>query len=473
MSRAATARQPFPLRLNLTETGRWLRVNAVYLLICTALAAAIWLGAHDLVRGTKMGLVLAVLIATAPITVVLGLIRPMWCPFALYAFLVPFNQLVLVGTLGTLAKMLGIVSSAAIVFWILRSKRFVPPPLTVYAWGALIAWMVASAFWAYDPQRSLIAIQTFAQLYLLFVIVAIAASDELDVRVVTSALSVGGIVAALYGGYLFYTAGGQFEHRMAINTSSEGVDPNHFAASLLLPMSLVTVTAFGARGWTKLALLGGSCVLLAGIYASASRGAMLSVVGIMLYMFIRTRYRFQIATLATAAVGLGIFVNPYAWSRVMSDYSGGSGRLSIWQIAFEAFKPRWLAGVGMDNFSLAFNREFLHVYVPLSTDWSRNAHNLIATVGVELGVIGLLLVFAVWLSQFVILRHIRHDHPMYGLRVGVEAATLGLLVAAMFLDLLYFKYAWLVFMATAVVRSASLCSRPDPAVLERAGMQAA
>jgi len=463
---------PFSLRSSVAETGRWVRANAVYLLICVALAAAVWVGAHDLVRGTKMGLVLALIIATLPLTIVIGIIRPMWFPFALYVFLVPFNQLILVGGFGTLGKLLGIVSSAAIVFWVLRSKRVVPAPLTVYAWGAFIAWMVASAFWAYDPQRSLTAINTFAQLLFLFVIVAIAGADDLDIRVVITALSIGGIVASLYGGYLFYTAGGQFEHRLAINTSDQGVDPNHFAASLLLPMSLVTVAALGARRWTKIALLVGSCVLLAGIYASASRGAMLAVVAIMFYIFIRTRYRLQIAALTAAAVGLGVLVNPYAWSRVVSDYSGGSGRLSIWQIGFEAFKPRWLAGAGMDNFSLAFNRVFLHVYVPLSTDWSRNAHNIIATVGVELGVIGLILVFFVWFSQFIVLRHVSSDHPMYGLRVSVEAATLGLVVAAMFLDLLYFKYAWLVFMAAALIRSASLHHAPS-ASLRPAGQRAA
>ena len=73
-------------------------VIACSLLVFGALLAA---------GGSKTGLILAIAIAIGPLLVYWSFRRPLLVPFGLYAFLVPFNDLIQLQQFGTLAKLLG------------------------------------------------------------------------------------------------------------------------------------------------------------------------------------------------------------------------------------------------------------------------------------------------------------------------------------------------------------------------------
>ena len=68
------------------------------------------------------------------------------------------------------------------------------------------------------------------------------------------------------------------------------------------------------------------------------------------------------------------------------------------------------------------------------------------------------LLLAAFAAQFFMLRDITPSQPEYPYRVAAEAAVLGIFVAALFLDVMTFKYIWLAFMFIALLRP-SCCDR--------------
>ena len=94
-----------------------------------------------------------------------------------------------------------------------------------------------------------------------------------------------------------------------------------------------------------------------------------------------------------------------------------------------------------------------------SATWHRAPHNLLVGTGVELGIIGLVLLLAAWGCQFNMLRKILPNEPEYPMRVALEATVIGTFIAALFLDVMIFKYVWLTFMLMALVRNAHYVRR--------------
>jgi hypothetical protein len=88
---------------------------------------------------------------------------------------------------------------------------------------------------------------------------------------------------------------------------------------------------------------------------------------------------------------------------------------------------------------------------------------------VELGIIGLVLVLGFWFSNLFSLRHIRPDNEWYDFRIALEAATIGLFVAALSVDLIWFKLTWLLFGTIAQLRALTIGVRA-PARARRAVM---
>jgi O-antigen ligase len=136
------------------------------------------------------------------------------------------------------------------------------------------------------------------------------------------------------------------------------------------------------------------------------------------------------------------------FSRALS--SGGAGRLSIWKTAYAAFRKAWLLGSGTGNFQEAYDRSWFDVYHGTYLHWHIVAHNLIAQTAVELGGVGLALTLFAWWIQFRSLAKIESTSRYADLRITLEAATLGLLVSSLFLDIMWYKYTWEAFMLAAL-----------------------
>lgn len=441
-----------------------LAAGAALLLILLALLA------YMLAGGSTPRVTAIVMLALSPFAAYFAVKRPLIFPFALFVALVPLNDILAFDQFGTVSKLVGMSSFLALAFWLVRKRVVVKPPLTILAWFALAVWMTVGGIWALNRADWLgdltpggaHGLLTFLELFCLYAVLAVIPVREIDWKAISLAIVCGGVIAAGFGVYDSFHASSFYGHRLWIsNTLGDVVGPNHFAGALLLPVFITTAGALSERSWrSKIAFVLCLCILMAGIYSSGSRDAVLSVALGFLYLMWRTRYRAQLGLyiLVAALVAVPHIADLTArFSQIAAD--SGGGRLLIWRIGWLALKNNWLLGAGLGNFPHAFDQAYLQVYERVPLGWGYAGHNLLLTSAVELGIFGAGLVLLAWLSQWFVLRDIDPTSPLYDSRIALETALIALFVSSMFVnDILYEKYAWLIFCVMTLLRSRYIVS---------------
>lgn len=425
--------------------------------------------------GTKTGFALALIAAGGPLAIAAALRAPLIFPFCFFVLLVPFDNLLVTGSFGSVTKLIAMVSGAAILFWLLYTKRAVVPDRAILWWGLFIAWIFASLLWAIDPTLAYTHIITLLSLFTLYLAVSFMPVSQRSLAVTLVAVCAGGALAGIYGGWLFHRGVDvSSDGRLMLTSGDRLLDPNQFAASLILPFVIALAGVTTARNWiTRGAAIVTVLLVAIGIAICGSRGGLLGICLAFAYITIRSR-RHRAVYAFTGLFGLGAVLAAYG--NVLARFStaassGGAGRTSIWGIGLAAFKASPLFGYGYSNFPLAYDKFFLLVPEHYFTHWDRAPHDLLLQTGTELGLVGLVLLGITLWNQFRVLRIIPPDHRLYPIRIALEAAYVGLALASLFLDMLEFKYLWLLFITTAVVRNAYLTQgvhareRPLSAVL--------
>ena len=400
-------------------------------------------------------------IGIAPFALYFTLKRPLIFPLGLYIMMVPVDGLLLNSSTATLTRFVGIATSVALLFHMVIMRRVLVPPKSWAIWGIFMLLASLTGLWTIDPDRTAFTISQLIALYVFFTILALYPADRKDVRIVGALIVASGVLFAAWG--LFdYLTGIRFQGRASVFMGATMLDPNHAAASLLLPVALAVGTLLETRNiWLRLASLVSSGMMVALLFLTGSRGGLIALAVMLLYIAWRTRYRFQI--LAIMAVGgLASLLAPTVWDRFADkDLGGGSGRLFIWDVARLALKDHWLAGAGVGAFPAAYNHALFSIYQPVFQGWSRPSHNAFLCAFVELGIFGGVLHIIAWYRSWSDSRG----------NVVIEAAIVGLAIASVFLDVLWFKYIWLAFMMAVLVkmrRRRGTCAASKTARADRA-----
>jgi O-antigen ligase len=410
--------------------------------------------------GTKTGMALALAATLGPIAAFFALSAPLLFPYCLFILLVPFDFLLAFAGSATLTRMVGAFCAGSLLVWFLLHRRYMTPDRAVAGWIPFIAWALCSLIWAIEPADGGAYLFTLVQLFGLYLLVSLMPVELPTLRFIVGTVILSGVIASLYGIYLFHngigvSTNGRLFMGKGIADLGGQIDPNHFGASLLLPIALSIVAAVEGRGgWTRIVALVATLILGGGIAVAASRGSMLGIVAILIYLLARSRKRIVVAGAALA--GLGVALASY--SNVLDRFSGaidsgGAGRLDIWRVGWHAFLAHPLAGAGFGNFQLAYNDSFLSVFSPKNPYWSQAPHSILVSAAVELGVVGLALFLYGWYTQFRTMRTIAPGEPLFTLRTAVEAGVVGLFVASLFLDTFETKYLWLAFMLMMLTRN--------------------
>lgn len=422
-----------------------------------ALAVFAAVGAIAL-AGTKTGLALALLAVLGPIAFYSAIITPIVFPFMLFVLLVPFDNLLGFSSFGTVTKLVSIVSAAAIAVWLLRTQRAASPGRSLAAWGALVLWIIISLLWAMDPELAVQRIATPLQLFGLYAICSLVPIRVPMLRWLIVATIVSGAFAGLYGAYVFHSGVDvSTNQRLFLQNDDTLIDPNNFAAALLMPFSLAVGMIVSSRNWLmRLGAAGAVASIAIGVAVSGSRGALLAIAVTFVYLVWRSRNRLMIAFMGIGGVAVALAMFSTVLGRFSTAVSsGGAGRADIWKVGIAAFKEHWLVGAGWGNFPLAFDQAFLNVTESYYTHWHRVSHNVLVGTSVELGIVGLVLLLGGWWYQFRALHFIPADNPLFSLRTALEAGVAGLFVAGFFLDIMTEKYLWLAFILVALTRNAA------------------
>jgi len=411
--------------------------------------------AYALATGSTPSIAVCIGVALAPPALWLAARRPLVFPFCAYVLVMPFDTLGRLGGFGTLTKLVGLFCAAALLIRLLQTRDAVAPPRALFGWLALLGWMTLSALWAIEAGDSLPLAGQYASLLGLYALLALTPVRKADLDAVLVTTVAASVIASAYTASMFAAGHDVLSSgRVIIHNGDYYIDPNNFAAALVLPFGLAAHWLTSSRSWlARGAAAAAMLVLAAGLAASGSRGGALAVGALFLWLAIRSRKRVAVVAIGAVATAATLLANPGFVARFMeARTSDAAGRTDIWKVGILAFRDHWALGAGVGNFQNAFDHEYLNVYARYVLGWHWAAHNTFLQFGVELGVIGLALMAVALVLQATMLRGIGRDDALFDLRITLEGALIGLLVAALSGTILNEKYTWLLFSAMALVR---------------------
>jgi O-antigen ligase len=399
----------------------------------------------DLIAWIYIGIVLL------PLSFYLSIKRPFIFPFGAYVFLLPFDSILSVTSNvqgATLTKFLGILSVVVLVLTGIFENRLKRPSGVTIWWVLFVAFGILSISWAIQPYFVLARIPTAVSLLVFYLVVATFKIQKSEFETLKWCILLGGLLAALYSIFSYITGDLHEEHslRSSIAFGERATDPNQFAFSLIISVAVCIQMMLKQNTFVKKALLWIVLgIFLFSIIITGSRGGLLGTATVIIVYILFTKKR---VTLGVISIVLGIILVSLIpeffierWAE--SIETGGAGRLSIWYIGLKALSKYWVVGAGLSNFPKSYS-EFV------VGGW-RAAHNIYLETLVELGIIGFsLFVFAIIKHYRLIqLRFNRYNYD----QVLLKAAFWSALVSSFFLDTVWRKTFWLIWMMILMYRN--------------------
>jgi O-antigen ligase len=405
-------------------------------------------GDSYLIPGAAIGLIVVVLTFIEPV-----------CGLYLFVATVFTEALLMLGSVSA-ARLAGILVLGA---WIARS------------WFAamFVVWGLVSAMWAMDTQKLFTALLLLLQSMALYILVVNLVNSAKRIQITLAIIVIVSLALALLT--ISRALGGELvEGRPDLGQISVG-DLNA-QATYFLPGATLLMVLFSHKAQLapKLFLLLGLSIIALAILAISSRGAIVSLVVILMLGMIIDHKLWQVALPILLLIGVAMLFLPLTFvdrfDSLVTFSDRGGGRADIWLVAWQIIQARPVLGVGLDSFGRAFDG-----YLPKTPGIAphigqgRGSHNILLNVQSELGVIGLVL-FVVFIGMTVKsglvavmnLRRAGASH-MAALATAVWLSLVGILMMGLFVDLQYWKLFWLLMALPEVMRRL-----PAEAVQEKA-----
>lgn len=372
-----------------------------------------------LLAGLAVGLLLMILGAKWPLT-----------PLLVVAAIIPFDEVVQLGDLGTIGRAAGLLFALSYAFPRLGriQLRTIPSSGWVY-----LGWALLSITWALDQDTARDTLLTFVQLFALAVLVAdLVVHRPAVVMPVLWAYSLSAALLSVIGVEAFLSSPVETAQRAA---ALAGQNPAQYA-TVLLP---AFVFALDQLVRANRPILSAAIALLTGvgIVLSGTRGVWFSAALVGALFFVpRLRPR-QFLGAATVVLALLIAVSQIpgvaeflAFRTETAISSGGAGRTDIWAVGVEIIRSSPVVGSGFGNFPEAFTSQHVAAAdITADVGTAQGPHNIIIGPLGELGVIGFA-ALVLFLGPLIL----RAGWGPYG-RV-VQAGLVSLMGSALFLDIL-------------------------------------
>jgi len=376
---------------------------------------------------------------------------PIPTAIGIFAMIVPFDSVSEVGDSGiTLTHIVAGASGAVLLACGLLNRRMEKPPKTAWWWTGLILWALTTSLWAFDPAPALQRIPTAISLLCFYLVAVSCRLRRNELLWVSIAVILGGLLAAGFVTLQFMQGNFSPAERSSLTVSGIEMDPNQFAAALLLPISLAMGLFLSLKGWSsRLLSLGIVAAMSFAVLISMSRGALVALVVMAVYYSARMGAGLRVLSIV-GIFGLLLLAVPSLFFQrlTLAASTGGAGRLDIWHVGILLAAKYGIFGTGLDNFPVRYQQ--YSGLAPTFHGYFRGAHNIFLGLIVETGIPGAILFGgAVWSSLTAGWRKLGHSNLLPPL-VAYEAGCLGLLVAGFFLDVMWRKTFWLGWLLLAL-----------------------
>ena len=337
-----------------------------------------------------------------------------------------------------------------------------------------LAWMLLTTFNAIYPHFAWPHLnQIWKILLMVYVTLMLMQSKErINQLVWVIALSIG-----FYGvkGGIFTIVHGGIYHVKGPEGSFIGGD-NEMGLALIMTIPLLRYLQLTTRNiWLRGGLHGAMVLCAVATVGSQSRGALVGLVAMGTFLWLKTRNKIFTAMLGIVAIGLVLSVMPQQWydrMNTITDYEtdpSAVGRINAWKMAFNMAKDRPLGG-GFDS----FHDYTFALYAP-NPDDVHDSHSIYFEVLGDHGFVGLgiflVLALMTWRTASWVISRAQRDRDerwLGDLAAMIQVSLVGYATAGAFLGLAYFDYYYtliaLVVLCKTILVSDAARRAAEPAV---------
>ena len=388
----------------------------------------------------------------------LGLMNPHRLAYT-FAYDMPFAYIVAVVTL--------------ISLFLSREPKKIPWTRESVTLLVLLAWMTLTTIFSVYPDLAWFKWQQVMKIELMIFVslILMQSKERLNQLMWVIAMSL-----AFYGvkGGIFTIANGGVFHVRGPEGTFIGGD-NEMGLALVMTIPLLRYLQLATRrAWINLGLIIVMILCALAAVGSQSRGALVGIVAMGAFLWLKSRNKIVTALLGVVAVYLVYAVMPEQWFARISTIQtyeqdpSAMGRINAWSMAFNLAKDRPL-GAGFDSFREAM----FELYAP-NPGFMADSHSIYFQMLGHHGFVGLalflLLGLMTWRTASWVIKHGRRSPEnrwAADLAAMVQVSLVGYATAGAFLGVAYFDlyYALItvVVLSKIVLISAKSAPKAEPA----------
>jgi O-antigen ligase len=318
-----------------------------------------------------------------------------------------------------------------------------------------LSWATLTYVWAEDGNAVLTAVFRYSLAISLLFVVFTAVQRERDVILVTGAMALGAVCAAVYGFLSPAEAGiGQLER-----LSGTLGEANELAAALTVGIGLGGgLLAIAKSPPVRVLIAVGIGFCLLALLQTGSRAGLVAILAMLVAAIVLARGRrlsLVIVTLTVLLIAIGYYLMaaPEQSRERITNPGSGTGRVDLWTVGLRMVEANPVEGVGAGNFPVSSIHYLLRPgslpddqYI---ADSPKVAHNIYLEVLAELGIPGailflVLLLFGLGCSVAALSRFRQlGERRLQALAMSIAVSLVGLLAADLFASEQYERELWL------------------------------
>ncbi len=312
-------------------------------------------------------------------------------------FMIPWEDSITIGSVGSLARLIGLATAACWVFTVLLEGKFRKPHPFHLAVFLFFLWNLASAFWSLGIGETETRIKTYAQLAVLVLLLwdVYAAPATLQAGLQAYVLGAWVAVASTISNYI---AGNEFRVYSGGRYSADSVNPGDLVLLLAIGLPIawhLAASVSNGKDYKALRLVNFAYIpaALFGIALTGSRLSLFTAVPAILYIVVEAirlnlAARIMIFVALLGAILIMRFYLPQtsidrlATTGMSTAAFDFGGRAVLWREAIAEFSAHPIIGVGSGAFRSV-------------NELGSAAHNTFLSVLADLGIVGFVLFVAI------------------------------------------------------------------------------
>jgi len=323
------------------------------------------------------------LIAIFVIASILFFFKPQWVLFVFIGSL-PLEALI-EDSLFTLPKILGFLALLSFFVIVIKEKRKLHFDLPFLIMFLLVIWGSLSYFWSVSPDTTLVRITTLIQLLILYFLMINQVRSIKNLDLLLKFLFFGSIIYAMFGlsDLLLIISGNQNLRLASIAGNANG----YFIVSIcLIPAGYWIFTTSKNKPSRLFAVLVLFILLITSLYTQ-SRGGLISltVFFFSIILFSKNKFSWLIVIILFVIVVLQFL--PEGYLLRFEDIFHDLRITKLWPAGLRALQDQLLIGHGLGTNGYVITRYLGVNYL----NYFLSVHNAFLGIGIELGLVGLLL----------------------------------------------------------------------------------